>query len=115
MTGSNDAEEQEILSSVGAVSGLSGEGEDRRDTIRRQEERRAETTERRRGYAVGAAWDEGNMIQAMARLKNPTIAWSNKAQLPVNKYYYYSRGQRKRTVMVTTGARQGARVLCVCV
>ena len=62
-------------STVGAVSGLSGEGEDRRDTMRRQEERRAETTERRRGYAVGAAWDEGNMIQAMARLKNPTIAW----------------------------------------
>ena len=22
-----------------------------------------------------AAWDEGNMIQAMARMKNPTIAW----------------------------------------
>ena len=75
VTGSNDAGEREIMSSVGAVSGLSGEGEDRRDTMRRQEERRAETTERRRGYAVGAAWDEGNMIQAMARLKNPTIAW----------------------------------------
>ena len=75
VTGSNDAEEQEILSSVGATSGLSGEGEDRRDTIRRQEKRGAETTELRRGYVVGAAWDEGNMIQAMARLKNPTIAW----------------------------------------
>ena len=27
------------------------------------------------GYAPTAAWDEGNMIQAMARMKNPTIAW----------------------------------------
>ena len=73
----NDAEGQgeEAASSVGATSGLSGEEGDRRDTIRRQETRRAETTESRRGYAVGAAWDEGNMIQAMARLKNPTIAW----------------------------------------
>ena len=25
--------------------------------------------------APTAAWDEGNMIQAMARMKNPTIAW----------------------------------------
>ena len=75
MTGSNCVEEQGVMSSVGATSGLSGEEEDRRDTIRRQETRRAETTESRRGYVVGAAWDEGNMIQAMARLKNPTIAW----------------------------------------
>ena len=29
----------------------------------------------RRGYAPTAAWDEGNMIQAMAGMKNPTIAW----------------------------------------
>jgi hypothetical protein len=34
-----------------------------------------EATEARRGYARVAAWDEGNLIQAMARLKNPTIAW----------------------------------------
>ena len=27
----------------------------------------------RRGYAPTAAWDEGNMIQAMARMKNPTV------------------------------------------
>ena len=32
-----------------------------------------EATEARRGYARVAAWDEGNLIQAMARLKNPTI------------------------------------------
>jgi hypothetical protein len=31
-----------------------------------------EATEARRGYARVAAWDEGNLIQAMARLKNPT-------------------------------------------
>ena len=29
----------------------------------------------RRGYAPTAALDEGTMIQAMARMKNPTIAW----------------------------------------
>ena len=29
-----------------------------------------EATEARRGYARVAAWDEGNLIQAMARLKN---------------------------------------------
>ena len=34
-----------------------------------------EAAEARRGYARVAAWDEGNLIQAMARLKNPTIAW----------------------------------------
>ena len=43
--------------------------------IRWCEEMEAGKTERRRGYVCGAAWDEGNMIQAMARLKNPTIAW----------------------------------------
>jgi len=34
-----------------------------------------EATEATRIYARVAAWDEGNLIQAMARLKNPTIAW----------------------------------------
>ena len=29
----------------------------------------------RRGYAAGAAWDEGAMIQAMARMDNPTLRW----------------------------------------
>ena len=43
--------------------------------VRRQEELRVAVAESRRGYAIGAAWDEGNMIQAMARLKNPAIAW----------------------------------------
>ena len=43
--------------------------------IRWCEEMEAGKTERRRGYVCGAAWDEGNIIQAMARLKNPTIAW----------------------------------------
>ena len=38
---------------------MSGEEKDRRETMRRQGERRAEMTESRRGYAVGAAWDEG--------------------------------------------------------
>ena len=38
-----------------------------------------EAAEARRGdiYESGSVgwWDEGNLIQAMARLKNPTIAW----------------------------------------
>ena len=62
-------------SSTGAESGLSGEEGDRQRVVRRQEEWRVAVAESRRGYAIGAAWDEGNMIQAMARLKNPAIAW----------------------------------------
>ena len=62
-------------SSMGVESGLSGEEEDRQRVVRRQNEKRMEVAESRRGYTRGAAWDEGNMIQAMARLKNPTIAW----------------------------------------
>jgi len=62
-------------SSAGAESGLSGEEMDRQQVVRRQEEKRVAMVESRRGYAIGAAWDEGNMIQAMARLKNPALAW----------------------------------------
>ena len=29
----------------------------------------------RRGYTAGASWDEGAMIQAMARMDNPTLRW----------------------------------------
>ena len=53
-------------SSAGAESGLSGEEGDRQWIVRRQEEKRVAVAESRRGYAIGAAWDEGNMIQAMA-------------------------------------------------
>ena len=75
---SNSSEERELASDGGsgdAECGLSGEEEERQAVVRRQNERRAEVAESRRGYVTGAAWDEGNMIQAMARLKNPTIAW----------------------------------------
>ena len=51
------------------------EGDMRRRGARECEEALMEATEARRGYARVAAWDEGNLIQAMARLKNPTIAW----------------------------------------
>ena len=34
-----------------------------------------EAAKARRGYARVAAWGEGKLIQATARLKNPTIAW----------------------------------------
>ena len=61
-------------SSRQATSGWSGDEEGRWQVIRQYEERRVVATESRRGYTAGAAWDEGNMIQAMARLKNPTIA-----------------------------------------
>ena len=61
--------------SVGATGGGSLLANERGRVMRWCEEVEAGKTERRRGYACGAAWDEGNMIQAMARLKNPTIAW----------------------------------------
>ena len=51
------------------------EGDMRRRGARECEEALMEAAEARRGYTRVAAWDEGNMIQAMARLKNPTIAW----------------------------------------
>ena len=51
------------------------EGDMRRRGARECNEALMEATEARRGYAKVAAWDEGNLIQAMARLKNPTIAW----------------------------------------
>ena len=43
--------------------------------MRECEDAMMEDTATRRGYAPTAAWDEGNMIQAMARMNNPTIAW----------------------------------------
>jgi hypothetical protein len=43
----------------------------RRRGARECEEALMEATEARRGYARVAAWDEGNLIQAMARLKEP--------------------------------------------
>ena len=46
------------------------EGGMRRRGARECEEALMEATEARRGYARVAAWDEGNLIQAMARLKN---------------------------------------------
>ena len=62
-------------SSEQATGGWSEDEEGRQLVMRQYETRRQVVTEPRRGYAVGAAWDEGNMIQAMARLKNPTITW----------------------------------------
>ena len=62
-------------SSEQATSGQSEDEEGRQQVVRQYETRRQVVTESRREYAVGAAWDEGNMIQAMARLKNPTITW----------------------------------------
>ena len=54
----------------------SEEGEEQRlQVIRQCDERMMEVREARRGYVQGSAWDEGNMIQAMARLRNPTIVW----------------------------------------
>ena len=58
-----------------AATADSGENEVRRRNMRECEDAMMEDTASRRGYAPTAAWDEGNMIQAMARMKNPTIAW----------------------------------------
>ena len=64
-----------VASSEQATSGWSEDEEGRQLVMRQYATRRQVVTESRRGYTVGAAWDEGNMIQAMARLKNPTITW----------------------------------------
>ena len=34
-----------------------------------------ESTAARRGYTIPTAWDEGTLIQAMARLDDPTLRW----------------------------------------
>ena len=53
----------------------SAEEEERRRGVWVLEAAIAETTALRRGYTMPAAWDEGAMIQAMARMDNPTIRW----------------------------------------
>ena len=58
-----------------AATAGSGENEVRRRNMRKFEDAMMEDTASRRGYAPTAAWDGGNIIQAMARMKNPTIAW----------------------------------------
>ena len=51
------------------------EDEERRRGVWVLEAAIAETTALRRGYTRPAAWDEGAMIQAMARMDNPTLRW----------------------------------------
>ena len=53
----------------------SAEEEERRRCVWVLEAVIAETTALRRGYTMPAAWDEGAMIQAMARMDNPTLRW----------------------------------------
>ena len=53
----------------------SDENEERRRGVWVLEAAIAETTALRRGYTRPAAWDEGAMIQAMARMDNPTLSW----------------------------------------
>ena len=55
-----------MASSEQATSGWSEDEEGRQLVMRQYATRRQVVTESRRGYTVGAAWDEGNMIQAMA-------------------------------------------------
>ena len=52
----------------------SGEREERRRGVWECEADIMERAEARRGYTVAAAWDEGAMIQLMARMSNPTLA-----------------------------------------
>ena len=61
--------------STGGVTIDSAEEEERRRGVWLLEAAIAETTARRRGYTIPAAWDEGAMIQAMARMDNPTLRW----------------------------------------
>ena len=58
-----------------AATAASGENEVRRKNMRACDRAMMEDTASRREYAPTVAWDEGNMIQAMARMKSPTIAW----------------------------------------
>ena len=51
-----------VASSGQANSGWSEDEEGRQMVIREYATRRQVVTESRRGYTVGAAWDEGNMI-----------------------------------------------------
>ena len=51
------------------------EEEERRRGVWELEATAVESTEARRGYTIAAAWDEGAMIQAMARMDNPTLRW----------------------------------------
>ena len=53
----------------------SEEDEQRRRGAWELEAAAVESTAARRGYTTGAAWDEGAMIQAMARMDNPTLRW----------------------------------------
>ena len=69
--GSSEGEERGSC----AATEDAGEDKERKRGARECDEAMMEATEARRGYTKAAAWDEGNMIQAMARLKNPTIAW----------------------------------------
>ena len=57
-----------VASSEQATSGWSEDEEGRQMVIRQYATRRQVVTESRRGYTVGAAWDEGNMIQATHRV-----------------------------------------------
>ena len=50
-----------------------GENEVRRRDMRECEDVMMEDTASRRGYAPTAAWDDGNMIQAMASMKNTQV------------------------------------------
>ena len=61
--------------STGGVTIDSAEEEERRRGVWVLEAVIAETTALRRGYTMSAAWDEGAMIQAMARMDNPTLRW----------------------------------------
>ena len=61
--------------STGGVTIDSAEEEERRRGVWVLEAGIAETTALRRGYTRPAAWDEGAMIQAMARMDNPTLRW----------------------------------------
>ena len=53
----------------------SDEREERRRGVWECEADIMERAEARRGYTVAAAWDEGAMIQLMARMSNPTLQW----------------------------------------
>ena len=75
--GRRDGEHSAIVSwgSTDEAAIDSEEDEVRRRSAWELEAAAVESTAARRGYTTGAAWDEGAMIQAMARMDNPTLRW----------------------------------------
>ena len=85
--GGRQGGEHSVIVSWGSTDEVTIDSEE--DELRRRgawelEAAAVESTAARRGYTTGAAWDEGAMIQAMARMDN-TLGFSARDGLAVGK------------------------------